>query len=114
MKYKDRYTLDQRKTELQRIRKKYPDRIPVILQKSPESRLPVIKQSKFLVPDTITLGELLIVIKKRITLEPHQALFLFLHKTVPTMSSTIKNLYDLYKDEDGFLYIEYTEEHTFG
>lgn len=112
--YKERFTLEQRKNELQRIRKKYPDRVPVILQKAETSRLPEMTQFKFLVPDSISMVEFLIVLKKRIKLEPQQALFLFINNTVPMMSCLVKELYEKNKDEDGFLYINYAEENTFG
>jgi GABA(A) receptor-associated protein len=112
--YKERFTLEQRTNELQRIRKKYPDRVPVILQKAATSRLPEMAQFKFLVPDSISMVEFLVVMKKRIKLEQQQALFLFINNTVPMMSCLVKELYEKHKDEDGFLYINYTEENTFG
>lgn len=41
MKFKDEYSLEQRKAESDRIRQKYPDRIPVICEKVERSRIQV-------------------------------------------------------------------------
>lgn len=41
MKFKDEYSLEQRKAESDRIRQKYPDRIPVICEKVERSRVQV-------------------------------------------------------------------------
>jgi len=112
--FKERFTLEKRKSEYERIQRKYPDRVPVIAEKANGSSLASMSQSKFLVPDSITIGDLLVVIRKRIKLEPYQSLFLSVKHIIPPVSSLVKHIHDKYKDEDGFLYIEYVEENTFG
>ena len=54
------------------------------------------------------------VIRKRIKLSSEQAIFLFVNGTIPSTSVVLYNLYDTCKDEDGFLYITYSGENTFG
>ena len=39
---------------------------------------------------------------------------LFVDKTVPQSSLTMGQLYEKEKDEDGFLYVAYSGENTFG
>lgn len=115
-------SLAERQSASKRIRTKYADRIPVILQKDKESRLPLLTQSKYLVPDTLTVAELLYVARKRIKLDPCQGLFFMAYEnldgkkvaTMPETSQTMSILYNRCHDEDGFLYIYYTEENTFG
>lgn len=41
---------DKRKAEAERIRQKYPDRIPVICEKAEKSDIPTIDKKKYLVP----------------------------------------------------------------
>ena len=43
MKFKVEHTLDQRKAESDRIRQKYPERVPVICEKADRSQSMVIK-----------------------------------------------------------------------
>jgi GABA(A) receptor-associated protein len=40
--------VDQRKNEAERIRERYPDRIPVICEKSETSKLPDIDKTKYI------------------------------------------------------------------
>lgn len=65
MKFKAEHKLDQRKTESLRILQKYPDRIPVICEKSDKSSIQDIDKKKYLVPQDLTCGQFLYVIRKR-------------------------------------------------
>jgi GABA(A) receptor-associated protein len=104
-----------RKEQSCRIRIKYPDRIPVILEKYANStNAPNIDKNKYLVPGDSTVGSFLHVIRKRIQLSEKAALFLFCQSTIPTTSDLMSVVYDQFKDEDGFLYMCYTTENTFG
>jgi GABA(A) receptor-associated protein len=48
-------------------------------------------------------------------LRPEQAIFLFVSKgTLPPTVSSLQAVYDSHQDEDGFLYITYSGENTFG
>jgi len=44
--FKSQHSLEKRKTEAQRIRQKYPDRIPVIAEKADGSDIPDIDKKK--------------------------------------------------------------------
>lgn len=46
----------QRKSEADRIRQKYPDRIPVICEKADKTDIPTIDKKKYLVPSVCILG----------------------------------------------------------
>jgi len=43
-----------------------------------------------------------------------QSLFLFINNKIPPTITTISMMYDENKDEDGFMYVVYTGENTFG
>lgn len=56
-KFKDEHPFDKRKAEAERIRQKYPDRIPVICEKAEKSDIPTIDKKKYLVPAVSEAGE---------------------------------------------------------
>ena len=116
--FKDEIPFAMRKEEASRILSKYPDRIPIIIERSEDcsSDIPVVDKKKYLVPNDITTGQFTYIIRKRIELEPEKAIFLFAGEdfTIPPSSSLISEIYNNFKDEDGFLYFTYSGENTFG
>lgn len=74
---------EKRKSEAERIRAKYPDRVPVICEKADRSDIPDIDKKKYLVPADLTVGQFHYVIRKRIQLAPEKALFLFCSNSIP-------------------------------
>uniref|UniRef100_A0AAX7UJ78 Gamma-aminobutyric acid receptor-associated protein-like 2 n=1 Tax=Astatotilapia calliptera TaxID=8154 RepID=A0AAX7UJ78_ASTCA len=100
--------------ESAKIRNKYPDRVPVIVEKVSGSQIVDIDKRKYLVPSDITVAQFMWIIRKRIQLPSEKAIFLFVDKTVPQSSITMGQLYEKEKDEDGFLYVAYSGENTFG
>ena len=73
-----------------------------------------ILMSKILVSKDLTLGQFIYIIRKRIELNPEQALFIMINHSLAPNNKTISELYDTHKDKDNFLYITYTSENTFG
>ncbi len=106
--------VEKRKSEAERIRAKYPDRVPVICEKADRSDIPDIDKKKYLVPADLTVGQFHYVIRKRIKLAPEKALFLFCSNSIPPNAALMSTVYEEQKDEDGFLYIQYSGESTFG
>jgi GABA(A) receptor-associated protein len=105
---------DQRKAECLVLREKYPDRIPIICDKLPRSDVPKMDKCKYLIPDDATVGQVISIIRKRIKLSPEKGLFLFIGTILPPTAATLSLVYSEYKSEDGFLYIHYAGESTFG
>lgn len=115
MTFKDNSPLTERKSESARIRAKYPDRVPCVVEKANErDDVPKIDKTKFLVPGELTIGQFIYVIRKRIQLAPEKAIFIFVAGTIPPSSSLMSTIYESQQDEDGFLYITYSGENTFG
>lgn len=54
------------------------------------------------------------VIRKRLSLPAEKAIFLFVGKSLPRTAALMSEVYDKHKDEDGFLYLTYSGENTFG
>jgi GABA(A) receptor-associated protein len=97
------------------ILEKYPDRVPLIIQPSKSDRdaYPIDK-SKYITPRDLTLLQLQQIIRKRIHFPPEKALFMFIGNKIYPITSMIGPIYDSNKDADGFLYISYCQESTFG
>ena len=74
---------EKRQAEALRIREKYPDRIPVIVEKAGRSDIPDIDKKKYLVPGDLTAGQFVYVIRKRIKLSPEKAIFIFVNNILP-------------------------------
>ena len=107
-------TLQQRLEESYKIKNKYPDRVPVICEKNPGSGLDMLDKRKYLVPNDLTATQFLFIIRKRLKLASEKGIFLFVNNMIAPSTHTMIELYNQYKDEDGFLYMNYTEENVFG
>ncbi|KAJ1618569.1 autophagy protein Atg8 ubiquitin like-domain-containing protein [Pavlovales sp. CCMP2436] len=105
---------EKRRAEAERIRSKYPDRIPVICERAEKTDIPDIDKKKYLVPADLTVGQFVYVIRKRIKLSPEKAIFIFVGNVLPPTAAMMSSVYEQNKDEDGFLYITYSGENTFG
>lgn len=112
--YKEQFSFEKRKTESERIRVKYPDRIPIVIQKANDSKLPDIDKSKYLVPQDLSAGQFIYVIRKRIKLTPEQAVFVFVGNMLLPTNELMSQVYAKHRDEDGYLYMFYKEEEVFG
>jgi len=110
--FKEKHSLQKRKSESERIQIKHPNRIAVIVEAPEELQL---NKCKYLVPYELTMGQLQHIIRKRMkTLKPEQALFLFCRKTIPATNSLMSQIASENRDEDGFLYFQAARESTFG
>ncbi|OWM88773.1 hypothetical protein CDL15_Pgr002540 [Punica granatum] len=105
---------ERRQAEAARIREKYPDRIPVIVEKAERSDIPDIDKKKYLVPADLTVGQFVYVVRKRIKLSAEKAIFIFVKNILPPTAAMMSTIYEESKDEDGFLYMTYSGENTFG
>lgn len=112
--FQNEHTFDKRLEESTRIMNKYKDRIPIIVLKHESCGLPPIDKQKYLVPMDMTVSQFIFVIRKRIKLDPSQSLFVMINNQLATGSALVGTVYKTLKDEDGFLYVVYTSENTFG
>merc|ERR1712006_10760 len=86
--YKEEHPFEKRRAEGEKIRRKYPDRVPVIVEKSPKARIGDLDKKKYLVPSDLTVGQFYFLIRKRISLRPEDALFFFVNNVIPPTSAT--------------------------
>lgn len=112
--FKSEYPFEKRKAESERISQKFDTRIPVICEKAEKSDIPEIDKRKYLVPADLTVGQFVYVIRKRIKLPAEKAIFIFVNDTLPPTAALMSAIYQEHKDKDGFLYVTYSGENTFG
>eukprot|EP01116_Phalansterium_solitarium_P020334 TRINITY_DN5968_c0_g1_i1.p1 TRINITY_DN5968_c0_g1~~TRINITY_DN5968_c0_g1_i1.p1 ORF type:complete len:121 (-),score=31.74 TRINITY_DN5968_c0_g1_i1:196-558(-) len=112
--FRSEHTFEKRLEVAGKIRSKYPDRIPVIVEKASKSNAPEIDKKKFLVPADLTVSKLAFEIRRHLKLSPEHGMFLFINDTLPPNAAVLQQIYDKYKNADGFLYVTYASENTFG
>ncbi|KAF5914091.1 microtubule-associated proteins 1A/1B light chain 3C [Diceros bicornis minor] len=114
--FKQRKSLATRQEEVAGIRAKFPNKIPVVVERYPrEQVLPPLDKTKFLVPQELTMTQFLGIIRSRMVLGAPEAFYLLVNnRNVVSMSVTMAEIYRDYRDEDGFLYVTYASQEVFG
>ena len=114
MRFKNDNEFNLRKLESDKITNKYPNRIPIIIEKAEKCILNDIDKTKYLAPKDLNMNQFIYVIRKRIKLDNSQSIFFIVGSNICPSNTPLCNIYEEHKDEDGFLYILYTSENTFG
>ncbi|KAK2403383.1 Autophagy-related protein 8i [Trifolium repens] len=112
--FQNELTFEQRLGESREIVAKYPDRIPVIVERYSKCDLPELEKKKYLVPRDLSVGHFIHILSSRLSLPAGKALFIFVKNTLPQTASMMDTVYKSFKDDDGFLYMYYSTEKTFG
>jgi GABA(A) receptor-associated protein len=115
--FKRANSIDKRLKESSRVLEKFPDRIPVICEPGSNSQnvnLPKMDKSKFLVPKDLSIAHFVMIVRGRLKVGPEVALFFVVGDVIASSTSTMNNLYHEHCDADGFLYLNYSQENTFG
>lgn len=115
--FKKKFSLSDRLKESNRVVERYPERIPIIVEHSHKSKkdFPKLDKQKYLVPKDLTLGQFSYVIRKRIKLESHKAMFImFDNGSLAPTNESMGKIYYKHKDDDNFLYVIISGENTFG
>ena len=115
-KFKSDHSLEERQNESSRILREYRNRLPIICEKAPNSDLPSLKKSKYLVPTDMTVSQFQFLIRRNLDLNEMSALYLITSKEKTlTGNQTIMEAYNINKDkQDNFLYLYYATELTWG
>ncbi len=108
------HKFEDRQRESNNVLSKYPDKCCVIVGKCDNSDVPDIDRHKYLVPGDLSVGQFMYVLRKRIRLAPEKAIFLFVGDQLPPTSALMAAIYRDNKAADGFLYVTYASENTFG
>jgi|UniRef100_A0A6C0CZ71 GABA(A) receptor-associated protein len=115
MEYKNKVPFEKRHEDALRIKEKFPERIPIIidLHKS-SSTLPPLDKRKYLVTRDLTVGQFIYILRKRMKLNPEKAIFLFVNNTIPPTSEMVSEIYREHMDLDNFLYFTLSSESVYG
>ena len=98
-----------------KVIKRYPDTVPVIIKKKEtEKCLPDLPNNKCLIPRKFTIGDFIWLLRKKLKLESHKGIFIFVNGILPPNNALMETLYNEHKDPDSFLYITYCSESIFG
>ena len=110
--------------QFNKLRCKYPDRVPIIIEESTNIKL---KNYKYLVPKDINMSQFLYIIRTNMNIDEKQAIFMFVKNgnnlnsknsnkdyILVNLNELIENIYNNFKCEDNFLYIKFGIENTFG
>ena len=111
--FRDSKPLTDRLNEATRILRKYPQRIPVILEKY-DNNAPDLAQYKFLIPNDMTLAAFIYHVRCRTKLRPEQAIFVYINGNPYNGNTLLLEIYEKEKNQDQFLYVTYSTENTFG
>ena len=106
--------LNERIKEFNHLRKKYPDKIPIIVNRFKNSDIEEVKKKKYLVNKELNLSQFMMVFRKNLTVDQTTAIFLTINDEMVPNNIVLSSIYASHKNEDGFLYIDYSTENTFG
>ena len=113
--FKKENTFEVRRSEYENVIKRYPDKIAIICEKAPRSKIKSINKTKYLVDQNLSLPQFKATIRKNLELDDREAIFFLVNgKTALSGSDTLGNIYSKYKNKDGFLYIAYAAEEIWG
>ena len=109
-------TLQERIKYSTKLLYKYPDRVPLIIEEG-KIRL---ENSKYLLPKDMFICNFLSIIRTKLnkTFDSKEAIFTFVKSEtgylLVSLNETMGNIYNQFKQPDGFLYIKFGVENTFG
>ena len=83
--FKQKYTLEERLVESNRILTKHVDRIPVILTKLAGSDIPEIEKRRYLIPSQYNVAKLIHIIRTRLHISEEKGIFIFVNGVLKSM-----------------------------
>jgi GABA(A) receptor-associated protein len=111
--FRNTHDFDTRVALCRAVCAKYPDRSPIIIEPRRHG-LPRVDKTKYLVPHDFPSSQLLYLLRKRLNVLPSDALFVYTGSTLLSTSLTVRSLHAAHADPDGYLYLTYDFENTFG
>ena len=129
--FKEQMSFEERKRKAENLLSNYPERIPTIIEKDKsllekeqneenkegkkKIKISNDTKTKFLLNKTDTVDNIILVIKNQLQISAEQAIFLLVNeKYALSGNSLIENVYEKYKNEDGFLYLTFALELVWG
>ena len=71
---------------------------------------------RFLMLQNFSISDVQTIVRRKLNLNKEQGLYLLVNdgKNLLVSNSSLKEMFEKFKDDDGFLYILYTEENMYG
>ena len=111
-------SLEERKLKFEQLKTSFPEKLPVVAVKAKNCTLTVNDEFKFVVDKTILGNGFMTKIKGYQKLDDNQILFITVlgknKKITLNLDANIGKVYDKHKQEDGFLYFEYSNLDSLG
>ena len=111
----------QRESESRSLLKQFPNKVPTVIEPQTLSQPSRLDQNKylpyrFLIPAMYTFHEFVQVLRRRMNLQSSESLWLDIgnSSSVPPGEYMMYKVYETYKSPDGFLYVKYCSEATYG
>jgi GABA(A) receptor-associated protein len=105
--FKMEWSLESRSQECKRMQDKHPNRVPIIVE--PAAGVKELPRSKLLLTKTLTVAQVLRIIRSKAGMGPGVKLQLHVSGAVITkQDQRISDVYAAERDEDGFLYCTYS------
>ncbi|KAK0412954.1 hypothetical protein QR680_006505 [Steinernema hermaphroditum] len=112
--FKERFTLERRQRMAAKMLQDRHDAVAVVCEKASHSKLARVDKVRYVMARSMTVAQLMAVIREKMQLRDDESLFFFVKNTIPPMTQAVGDLWDKYADEDGFLYFTYQEESVYG
>ena len=123
--YKNTFSLEERIERFEDLKKKYPGKLFICCERSSTSSMPLLKEKinndlivryKYVIPEDLKVEEFITKLHEYKT-EKHssiQPIYLFCNNVLLPRKTVIIDLYNKYKDEDGMLYLKYSDNYSWG
>jgi GABA(A) receptor-associated protein len=100
--------------QLMIMKNKYPNKVPIVIQKSKSSKLIDLPKNKYLIDRELPVSQFKYLIQKKLNIGIYQALFIFNEFYIVNSACSVGDVYDKCKSTDEILYLSYCEENAFG
>ena len=108
--------VNQRRKMSEKIKQMHPDKIPIICEKDPLSKMGNLDKTKYVVHRDITVAQFVSDLGKKVEIPPSEAIFLLVNaKHTISGNTRLGDIYETYANkEDGFLYIVCASKEIWG
>ena len=111
--FKKENTLEERKKIFNNIQESNPGKIPVVIEEDKSSKLNDSGTLKFILKREDTISILNYLVRKRLNIlnigQEESSLMFLADKRIISFEISIGEVYDKYKESDGFLYLTYSK-----
>lgn len=102
---------EQRKLEVRKVISRFPDKVPLIIERRYGVDIPKVGKSRFLAPLDLTIDQLIFIVRTRMCESYKHDIYLYVGDRMLQLQQLVGDIYSMFKDrEDGFLYLSYSNK----